>query len=125
MLAEIAQAGGPEECVGRGVRDGIGIAVAVQPALPGKRHAAEHQGAVRIVGEAVDVEALADPNRHQRPSSTRRRAQARSSGTVSLRLSGSPGTTTTRPPQASTNAASSVPSAAPVCAARSALAANA
>ena len=48
---------------------------------------------------------------HQHSPATRWRAQARSSGTVSLRLSGSPATTTTRPPAASTSAASSVPSA--------------
>ena len=81
--------------------------------------ATEHERARRVVAEAVHVEALADAHTAGLSWSgsspvaapaTRRRAQTRSSGTVTLRLSGSPSTTSTRPPTASTNAASSVPS---------------
>ena len=65
----------------------------------------------RVVGERVDVEALADPHLSRPPGSS---ARARSAGVVIFRLSGSPGTTATRRPSASTSAASSVASGSPV-----------
>ena len=80
-----------------------------RPRAPSITHAAEDERAVRVLGEAVDVDALADAHAHRRPATASSRSAApRSSGSVILRLRGSPGTTRTRPPSASTSTASSV-----------------
>ena len=91
-----------------------------RPRSPVEPHAAEHERARRVVAEAVHVEALPDPHTHGRAvltlahrrlrSSTRRRAHARSSGRVTLRLSARRRRRPPVPPTASTSAASSVPS---------------
>src|SRR5262249_15270231 len=126
VLADVAQAGGAEQGIGDRVRDHVGVAVAGETALVGKLASAEDQSPRPVVREPVDVEALAHTHeRHRRSSATRSRAQSRSSGTVNLRLSGSPGTTTTRPPMASTSDASSVPSDSPRWARRNTAARNA
>ena len=105
VLADVAEPGRAEERVGDGVGDHVGVAVAGQAALAGERHAAEHERPPRVVGERVDVEALPDPHRH------RSSANDRSTGVVIFRFAGSPSTSTTLPPAASTSEASSVASA--------------
>ena len=80
-----------------------------RPAGALDHNAAQHERAVRVLGEAVDVDALADAHAH-RPAAAASSAlgRRRSSGSVILRLPGSPGTTRTVPPSASTSMASSV-----------------
>jgi hypothetical protein len=43
VLADVAQAGRPQQRVGHGMRDDIGVAVTHQPTLGLERHATEHQ----------------------------------------------------------------------------------
>ena len=62
VLADVAEPGRPEERVGAGMCDDVSVAVAVEPALAREDTPTEHQDAARIVAEAMDVEALADPN---------------------------------------------------------------
>ena len=50
----------PEHGVGQGVADGVGVAVPAQAAGAFDHDPTQHEGAVGILGEAVDVDALAD-----------------------------------------------------------------
>src|SRR4051812_46710032 len=103
--------------------DDVSVAVARQPRAF-DLHAAQHEPAGRIVGEGVHVEA--DPHAHRRHGQKRyvpptmARATSRSRWVVIFALAGSPGTTMTRPPAASTSPASSLASAPPSCAPRNA-----
>ena len=63
MLADIAEAGGAEQCVGDGVEDDVGIAVAGEAAVVGDGNPAEHDRPV--AGEGVDVEAHAGARHDQ------------------------------------------------------------
>ena len=60
MFADVPEAGRPEQGIGAGVGDHVGVAVSDQPTLALERDAAEDEAAIGIVGEAVDVEALTD-----------------------------------------------------------------
>ena len=51
---------GTEHGVGQGVAHGVGVAVAAQAAGALDDDAAQHERPVRVLGEAVDVDALAD-----------------------------------------------------------------
>src|SRR4029077_6198288 len=109
--ADVAEARRAQERVGAGMSHDVGVAMTVEAAFAGERHPTEHQDAGRIVAEPVDVEALADPNVRDHghfAAPMVRRAHSRSSISVIFRLVASPATTTTRPPIASTSAASSV-----------------
>ena len=90
---EVAQAHRAQHGVGQRMAHGVGVAVAAQAARPLDHDAAQDEGAVRVLREAVDVDALADAHAHVTsalaPSS--RSAAPRSSGSVILRLPGSPG----------------------------------
>ena len=66
-MTEVAQAGRPQQRVGQGVGQGVGVAVARQPTALGHLDAAQHQRPVGVVGEGVDVDALADA--HGQPPS--------------------------------------------------------
>ena len=108
--------GSPRRTRGHDVRVAVPLEarLAVEHAPAEDEHAARFAIArtaiQRICTESVDVKALADTDVHRSASAaTRARAQSRSSGSVSLRFHDSPGTTTMRPPIASTSAASSVP----------------
>ena len=86
--AEVAEADGAQHGVGQRVADGVGVAVAAQAAGALDHDAAEHERAVRVLGEAVDVDALADAHAHPSRDASRRSAAPRSSGSVILRLRG-------------------------------------
>ena len=60
VFADVTEAGRPEQGIGAGVGDHVGVAVSDQPTLALERDAAEDEAAIGIVGEAVDVEALTD-----------------------------------------------------------------
>jgi hypothetical protein len=60
MPAEIAEANRTEDRIGECVADGVGIAVTGKAAGALDHDTAEHQRAVRVLGEAVDVDTLAD-----------------------------------------------------------------
>jgi CRP/FNR family transcriptional regulator, cyclic AMP receptor protein len=66
VLANVAQPRRAEQRVGTGMGDDIGVRVTDQPPLAVEHDAAEDQPARRIVAEAVDVEALTDPDAHGR-----------------------------------------------------------
>ena len=116
VAAQVAESHRAEDGIGQGMADGVGIAVPAQPPCPLNDDAPQHQGPVRIVGEAVDVDALSDAHAHPL---RRCSAVSRSAGVVIFRFRGSPGTTRTVAPSASTNAASSVASLPPAWARRS------
>ena len=96
--------------------DGVGVAVAAQPARPFDLDAAEDQRAVRVLGEGVDVDPLADAHAQRPPPRRSRRSAApRSSGVGDLevaRLAGHRPARCRRAPRRST--ASSV-APAPAC----------
>ena len=131
VLADVAEPGRTEQGVGAGVGDHVGVAVAARGRARPRTRRRRAPAPGRVVGEAVDVEALTDPDVgngsliRASPPASARRAQSRSSGSVIFRLRRSPATTTTRPPNASTSAASSVAEPACPCAARSAADRNA
>ena len=110
--AQVAQADRAQHGVGQRVAHGVGVAVTAQAAAALDDDAAQDERSMRVLGEAVDVDPLADAHAHPSRSASRRSAAPRSSGSVILRLPGSPGTTCTVPPSASTNMASSVAPAA-------------
>ena len=94
MAAEVAERERAEQRLGHGVREHVGVGVAVEPRLRRHRDASEHE---RAAGdERVQVEAEADP-RHRgfRRVGRAPRARRRSSGVVIFTLPGSPGTTRT------------------------------
>ena len=64
VLADVAKASGAEQRIGDCVCDGIGIGVAVKATFTIEHHTTEHQHASRVVGEAMDVEALAYTHLH-------------------------------------------------------------
>src|SRR2546423_2085420 len=106
--------------------DDVSVAVTRQATLARKLDAPEDEPPVGIIAEGVDIEAHAHPHRHgltlgvclQAPA-MKARATSRSCWVVILVLASSPGTTTTRPPMASTRAASSPASGSPSWARRS------
>ncbi len=108
VAAQVTEPYGAEHGIGQGMAHGVGVAVAAEPPRPLYGDAAQHQGPVGIVGETVDVDALSDAHAHPLKRCS---AVSRSAGVVIFRLRGSPGTTRTVAPSASTNAASSVASA--------------
>ncbi len=115
VVADVLEAGGPEQGVGYGVGQNVGVGVSEQAALEGDLDAAEHEPAAFLRrGESVDVNAEADAHQDRAPLRASSRAASmasantRSSGEVSLMLVFSPSTTTTRPPSRSTREASSV-----------------
>ena len=59
-LADVAETGRAEQRVGDGVGDGVAVAVPDETGHIGEHAAAEHERPLRVVAEAVDVEALAD-----------------------------------------------------------------
>ncbi len=63
VAAQVTEARSPEDGIGQGVGHGVGVAVADESPSPltGHHHPAQDQGPVGVVGEAVDVEAVADP----------------------------------------------------------------
>ena len=77
VLADVAEAGGAEERVGHGVGDDIGIAVAGQTGLAVEPYPTQHQRAVGVVAEGVDVEALPHPHRQRHSSSATSRSCGR------------------------------------------------
>ena len=89
QLADVAQARRAQEGVGTGVRDHVGVAVTRQRPVAGVHHTAQHQRALEVVDEGVDVEALPHPDPHQRPSRIEA-ATARSSGSVTFTFHRSP-----------------------------------
>ena len=120
VVAEVGQPGRAEHGVAGRVGDHVGVGVAVQAELERDGHPAEDQ---RPPGhQRVRVHSLPDPQRREGheiprapPPEPRRRARrvsamARSSGVVTFRFSGSPGTTWTGWPASSTRAASSAAS---------------
>ena len=108
VLADVAKAGGGEEGVYDCVGHDIGVTVPGKPTFTVEPHAAQHQRPARVVAEGVDVDTLSDAHgTHVRHSTS---ATSRSVGDVTFRLAGSPSTSTTFPPAASTSDASSVPS---------------
>ena len=86
--SQVTQAHGSEHRVGQGVADGVGVAVATQAPGALDLDAAEHQRPMRVLGEAVDVDALADAHAHRARAASRSSAAPRSSGSVILRLPG-------------------------------------
>ena len=63
--AEVAQPDRAQHGVGQRVADGVGVAVPAQAPGALDHDAAQHERAVRVVGEAVDVDALADAHAHR------------------------------------------------------------
>ena len=97
--AEVAQAHRAQHGVGQRVAHGVGVAVTAETPGALDHHAAQDERAVRVLGEAVHVDALSDAHAHGRPGRQQSLGRRRSSGSVILRLPGSPGTTSTgRPP---------------------------
>ena len=96
---EVAQRGRPEQRVGDGVEDDVAIGVAVEARGSGDLDAAEHQRTARPKRMAV----VADPGARRRARRGSRPTRARSPGTVTLRFAGSPGTTCTGTPVASSS----------------------
>ena len=111
-LADVAQPGGTEQRVGDGVGD------ARRHRCDPRAHARRRTGTRRAPTPAPGSSlkrCTSNPcptriTRRSIPFSEHSVAHSRSSGSVILRLLTSPGTTTTRPPIASTSEASSVPS---------------
>src|SRR5262249_52650112 len=101
MSAEIAEGERAGERFADGVREHVGIGVAVETDLGWERHAPEHERSAAPQG--MEVEAEADP-RHER---ARARARRRSAGVVIFTFSAIPGTTRTVWPSRSTSIASS------------------
>ena len=66
MLADVAEAGRAEQRVGDRVGDDVGVAVAGEAGAAVEGDAAEHERAIGVRVEGMHVEALADPDRHQR-----------------------------------------------------------
>jgi hypothetical protein len=60
VLTDVTEASGTEERVGTRVRNGIGVAVAVESSLAVEHDSAQHEDARRIVAETMDVESLTD-----------------------------------------------------------------
>ena len=112
--AEVSQADGTEHGVGQRVAHRVGVTVAPEAACALDDDAAQHERPVRVLGEAVDVDPLADAHGQSFPDARWRSAARRSSGVVILKFPGSPGTTRTAAPSASTSTASSVASG-PAC----------
>jgi len=109
--ADVAQRQRAEDRVGDRVQKDVGVGVPGQPAVERNRHAADHQAPPG--GERVHVEAVADADRHRSSPSPAwaariAAASARSSGHVTLRFAGLPGTSRGRWPSRSTACASSV-----------------
>src|SRR5712691_7451304 len=103
MPAEVAEGEGAQEGLADGVREDVGVGVAVQSDLGLERHATQDEGSAAPQG--MEVEAEADSG-HER---TRARARRRSAGVVIFTFSARPGTTRTSWPSRSTSIASSVP----------------
>ena len=117
VAPEVAESGRAEQRLGHGVGHDVGVAVPGEPGRAGDGHPAEDERPPRVPREAVDVEALPDAQRagpdgavgHDVASAW---ATSRSAAVVTLMFRGSPGTTRTVAPSASTRPASSVASAA-------------
>ena len=94
VLPQVAQAGRPQQRIGHGVGEDVGVAVTGQAPLAGQPHPAQHQRPPGVVGEGMGVEPQPDPRGHGaiNASSTRR-----SSGVVIFMARGSPGTRHTLP----------------------------
>ena len=105
MAPQVAHAEGAQERTGHGVQQDVPVGVPLEAALVGNHHTSQPQRPT--FHEAVRIDALSDPHRR---SSSARSARSRSSGSVILRLPGSPSTTSTGMPNASTSCAQSVPS---------------
>ena len=87
VLADVAQAGGAKEGVDDGVRQRVGVAVALGAEIGRHDDPGERQGAARDEGVRVPAHADAD---HAGASAARRSSAAatsRSSGVVTLMLS--------------------------------------
>ena len=104
--AEVPEAGGAQQGVGDGVQDDVAVRVTVQARRAGDLDAAQAQRLARP--ERMRVVADPGPPGRRRRRRAASAARARSAGTVTLRLAGSPGTTWTAILQASSRAASSV-----------------
>src|SRR5205807_5562973 len=103
--ADVLHPGRAEHGIGERVRQHVAVGVAGEAARMLDANAAEYER--HAVLERMRVEARADPViRHSHDA-----IFARSSAVVTLRSSGSPGTTLTRPPEDSTSPAQSVASA--------------
>src|SRR5579863_3657615 len=101
----VAKAGRAKECVDEGVDDGIAVRMPEEPSVVRDEHAPEHEAS--SWDEAMGIDAVTDPRGHRASSSSSDRSRTRSCGNVILKLRGSPGTTVTGTPIASTSAASS------------------
>jgi len=65
VLADVAESGRTEQRVGTSMGDDIGVTMTDQPSLAVEDDTAEDQTSVGIVAEAMNVEALTDPNVHR------------------------------------------------------------
>src|SRR5439155_3131445 len=113
VRAEIAQAHSAQERVPDGVGQDIPVRVGVGAAIVRQRHASKNKR--KSAREPVDIVADADAKsapealRHEAPPARRCDSIAiTSDGSVSFKFEGSPGTTATARPAASTSPASSV-----------------
>ena len=88
VAAEVTEREGAQERLADGVREHVGVGVAVEADLGRQRHPAEHERAAPH--QRMQIEAEAHPG-HRRRS----RARRRSSGVVILTLPARPGTTRT------------------------------
>ena len=92
MLADIAQAGGAEQCIGDGVEHDVGIAVAGETAIMRDGNPAHHDRP--FAGKGVDVEAHAGRGDQPRAGQIAS-ARVQSAACVSLSSIGSPSTDAT------------------------------
>ena len=104
MPPHVAEPRGTEDGIDECMHDCVAVGVTEQSSGVWNQDATQHQRPPR--DEAVRVDAMADSRGH-RTSSTNERSRTRSCGNVILKLRGSPSTTVTATPIASTSAASS------------------
>ena len=104
MLADVAQSGCPQQCVGNGMEDDVGIAVAGKPALMRNLNSAHHQRP--LAGECMNVES--HPGPRNEPDARHASARSQSAAVVNFSSMGSPSTTATLRPAARRTVDSSV-----------------